>query len=366
MRDWRISSGVALGLMLAALLAIARNQEAAGSGLLSDCDGGIRELVIHYESGSAGVVETAYRQFLGALPEQVTVYVVCPDREAFEDLRSRMGRVACRLIPILTGHPMTTWSRDRWLAVAESYNGPTWLLSPGEEIAEAVWPERAGDRRVASDLADEMSDRIRWKPSALLFDGGDFVADDETAFVTPAVLARNLGTTVSSADGLKAVLSRLLKRRVVLLSQAPPHHAGMFMMPVGDKTVLVGDPSLVEPGDLPLRNPDFSRMTQRNFDAVADQVREAGYQVVRIPVAPDQDGRTYLTYLNVILDSRLGQRTVYLPVFRGAGSLNRRASRVWRKLGYSVVPVDCSDSYRHFGSLRCLVNVLSRKHFYFI
>jgi hypothetical protein len=356
---------VILGLLLTALLAVARNQPPAGSGLLSDCDGSIGELVIHYERGSAGVVETVYRQFLGALPKEVTVFVVCPDRAAFEDLRKRLGRVACRLTPVPTGHPQTAWSRDRWLAVADSIGGSTWLLTPRQEIAAAVWPERAGDALVASDLASLLSGRVRSRSSALLFDGGDFVADDEVVFVAPAVLGRNLGATVGSADDLRAVLARLLKRRVVLLSQAPPHHAGMFMMPVGDKTVLVGDPSLAASGDVPLQNPDFSRATQKKFDAVAEQVRTAGYQVVRVPVAPDKDGRTYLTYLNVILDQRGFSRTVYLPVFQGAESLNRQAANIWRKLGYSVVRVDCSDAYIHFGSLRCLVGVLSRNPYFF-
>ena len=75
---------------------------------------------------------------------------------------------------------------------------------------------------------------------------------------------------------------------------------------------------------------------------------------------PGLDGRTYLTYLNVILDERDGGRIVYMPIYGHAAAINAAAAEVWRQLGYLVRPVDCSTAYRHFGSLRCLVNVLSR------
>jgi len=85
-----------------------------------------------------------------------------------------------------------------------------------------------------------------------------------------------------------------------------------------------------------------------------------GYRVVRIPIVPGHDGRTYVTYLNAILDRRGGRRMVYMPVFSGAGPLNRAAAEVWTGLGYEVRSVDCDACYPHFGSLRCLVNVLRR------
>ena len=82
--------------------------------------------------------------------------------------------------------------------------------------------------------------------------------------------------------------------------------------------------------------------------------------MVRIPVVPGSDGRTYLTYVNVILDCRDGNRIVYMPVYDGVEELNRAAAEVWAGAGYEVRRVNCTTCYRHFGSLRCLVNVLSR------
>ena len=178
---------------------------------------------------------------------------------------------------------------------------------------------------------------------------------------------RNVGSVVNSAADLERTLCALLKRRVVLLADAPPHHAGMFMMTAGNRTVVVGDPEMgqalfengAEARSL-IQEPDFSEDTRRQFQAVADACAREGYRVVRIPIVPGADGRTCLTYLNVVIDMREGGPVVYMPVYRGATALNAAAEQVWRDLGFGVRCADCTETYRRFGSLRCLVNVLRR------
>jgi hypothetical protein len=369
--DPRLRIGVLIGLGLAVLCAAWRGAVPVGADLampthgavLSDCTGSLRTLVIHYVPEAHELVGTAYAQFLSALPADVTVQVVCPDEKAFEVFRESMGKLSCRLVAVPVGHTMTCWSRDRWLALEPAAQGPTLLLAPREEAGADVWPRRAGDARVAGDLAAASDGAVEMHRSCLAFDGGDFVADSETVFVTPAVARRNVGAWVASEQQLQRDLSEMLHRRVVLLTQAPPHHAGMFMMTVGNRTVLVGDPSLAREHaeGLPLAGPDFSDETQRLFDAVAEHCAGAGYRVVRIPTVPDRDGRTWLTWLNVIIDERDGRRTVYMPTFTGVEALSDAAESVWRELGYEVRRIDCTATYRYFGSLRCLVNVLRRR-----
>jgi hypothetical protein len=349
----------------AALVAVERPSPRHDHGpVLSDCDGAVGELVIQYVAEAADIAALPYREFLGALPADVTVHVVCPDEDAFEDLRRRVGATDCRLHAVFTGHAQTCWSRDRWLALAPNgEDGRTVLLHPREETAAAIWPQRRGDAQIAGDLAAALT-HVASVQSPIAFDGGDFVADSRTVFVTPDVAARNLGGAVRSLDDLRRHLADRLRRRVVLLDEAPPHHAGMFMMLVGNRTALVGDPSLAWPlidDACPLDDTDTSAATQRRFDAVAERCAAEGYRVIRIPVVPACDGRTYLSYVNVILDVRAGRRTVYMPVYQGADALNRAAAAVWHTLGYAVRTVDCSSTFRHYGSLRCLVNTLRRQ-----
>ncbi len=377
-------SGVLLGLGLAGLVLLCSGPGgrstppigACAGPALSDCEGDIRELVIQYVPDAGPVVQTALRAFLADLPDSVIVTVVCPDRAAYDDFISRIGSPSCVIRPVLADHQMTFWSRDRWLALSPIRPGqPTTLLLPHGESGAEIWAGRAGDRRVGLDIAAASDGDVRAERDALYFDGGDFVADEHSVFVTPRVFRRNFQRTVAGVEQLVAMLTGTLKRNVVLLENAPEHHAGMFMMTVGSRTVIVGDPALAKrhleragPGEAasletlmaPGRGFDSTGETQLLFDAVAEQCRRSGYHVMRIPVLPGRDGRTYLTYLNVIIDCRDGERVVYMPVFRGAESLNRAAEEVWRAAGYTVRQVDCTDVYVHGGSLRCLVSVLGR------
>jgi len=361
--DARVRIGLILGVAVALVAAAPGDSRPALPGtLLADCEGSLEEIVIQYLPAAAPVVERAYRDFLGDLPAGVTVHVVCPDETALVDLTRRVGPLACRLRAVPVHRPMTPWSRDRWLALAPGRDGwPTTLLSPLAERGEEVWPEREGDRRAGDDLSATLGGRVLSRRAGIDFDGGDFAADAETIFVTPEVARRNPG--VDRAE-LTARLETALGRRVVLFADAPDYHAGMFLMPVGDRTVLVGDPSLAHPlcsGDLQMPcGADFSAKTRARFDAVAEQCADAGYRVVRFPVVPGRDMRTWLTGLNAILEARGGRRVVWMPVYRHVPALNDAARRVWEGVGYEVRPVDCTETYRHAGSLRCLVNVLRR------
>ena len=76
---------------------------------------------------------------------------------------------------------------------------------------------------------------------------------------------------------------------------------------------------------------------------------------------PGSDGRTFLTYVNSILDERDGRRIAYLPSYSFADHLNRAATAVWTELRYEVRSVNCDGCARYFGTLHCLVNVLQRE-----
>lgn len=370
----RLRLGVALGLVFGGMLVLWAGQRAEPGSrvaslphgrLLSDCEGTLKDLVVHYTPQGAQIVEGAYRDFLRSLPADVTVRVVCPDLSAFHDLLGRVGTTRCDLQPVAVGHPITCWSRDRWLAFEPTReSSPAVLITPAVEDGAEAWGARAGDHRTAADLAAALLETIATMRGDLSFDGGDFVADGRTVFVTPRVLPRNLGRSVADRAELTARLSEITGLRVVLLAEAPPHHAGMFMMCAGEGRVLVGDPSLARSQAREVAamiEADWSDETQALFDAVAGQCKSEGYRVVRMPVVPGCDGRTWLTWLNVIIDQRPAGRAVYMPVFDGVDTLNEAAAATWRDLGYRVVPVDCTGTYRHFGSLRCLVNVARRR-----
>ncbi len=161
---FRVLLGVALGLAVAfAILAFYRRGPAvAATGpLVSECDGALRRVVIHYAGDGDEVVLPTYRDFLRQLPKDVDVRVVCPSAAAFDALTRQVGPTECRLTRVGVDHPITSWSRDRWLALGPAHGGPTTLLCPRAEDGAAVWPRRAGDQRVADDLAAALAPDVR-------------------------------------------------------------------------------------------------------------------------------------------------------------------------------------------------------------
>jgi agmatine/peptidylarginine deiminase len=365
--------GAALGA-IAALLVIGsasrfRQSAPVAGPMLGEHGGAIRSVVMQYTKGSSLVWPT-YRQFLQYQPASVTVYMVCPGAEDFSEIHRQLSDVKCPFVPVYTGHEITTWARDRWVALSPLARGDAiTLLAPKGELQEEIWPARAGDSHVAEDLARALGPAVRARRSALYFDGGDILADGRFAFVTAAVLRRNLQHTVTERQELIERLQHDLGREVVLMDDAPDHHAGMYMMAVGDGRMLVGDPSLGLPllaGDSPSLaamegGPDFSPQTQARFDAVAKLAAEHGYRVIRIPTVPARDGKRYLTYVNVIMDVRDGRPIVYMPIYEDQPRLNAAAQAVWESLGYQVLPVDCTSVWPQGGTLHCLVNVMERE-----
>lgn len=371
--------GVLIGLAVAAavLVFVERGKKPPprwpeAGPLLSDCDGQMRELVIQYTARSAKIAAPTYAAFLPLLPADVTVRVVCPARSDYDDLMKRVGEVKCRTLPVCTGHPMTCWSRDRWLALSPlEPGGPATLLCPAAEDAQEAWQEREGDARVAGDLAKAFPKQIKSFRSRLLFDGGDFVCDSETAFVNPSVIQRNIPSVVRNEKELVDELAQLLKRKIVLLRKAPRHHTEMFMTLLPGKLALVGDPyegvrlahQRQETLDLMSETagePDESEAIQKSFDTVALACSEAGYRVVRLPLLAGRGSRAWMSYANVVVDNRDGKTIVYMPVYTGAEVLNETAEEIWRECGVEVRRVDCTSAFASFGSLHCLVSIMAR------
>jgi hypothetical protein len=291
--------GIVIGLA-AAIAALSRTNGRAESGprtgpMISECDGRIRAIVIQYVKG-ADFAAGIYRQFVSALPADVRIYVACPGPADLDELRQAMGSAAGRLQPVFTGHEMTAWSRDRWIAMGplDGHGGVT-LAAPWAEAGADIWPQRRGDQLVAGDLARQLAPAVRLEQTGLYFDGGDLLADSQNVFITPGMIRRNLQKTAHTPDELCRMIESVTHRHAILLDDAPDHHAGMFMMAAGDGRVVVGDPSLaralLNPIDLP-GGADFSAETQRRFDSVATAASEAGYRVTRIPCVPSADGKT--------------------------------------------------------------------------
>jgi hypothetical protein len=370
--------GAAIGIAAAMLLLGYMNARASAPRpvMFPDSGGRVRGAVMQYSRGNDAVVPV-FQQYLSCQDSDLTVYMVCPEAADFAEISTRLPACRARLVPVYTHHPITAWSRDRWVALEPLTPGKSiTLLAPKGEQGADVWPQRAGDAHVAEDLARALPEIFAARRSPLFFDGGDFLADGNYVFATRALLDRNLQHTVTARENLVEAISRDLQLTPVVMDNSPNHHAGMFMMSAGPdpqdparRVMVVADPSLGKqyytPGpefDAALTGgPGFATEMQRQFDNVADLCRQKNYRVVRIPVVPALQGKMYLTYVNVILDrTPAGKPLVYMSSYSGQEKLNTAAAAVWQSLGYEVRPIDCTSVWQAGGTLHCLVNVFQR------
>ena len=175
----------------------------------------------------------------------------------------------------------------------------------------------------------------------------------------------------------------------------PAFHIDMAVTPIGDKKFLVGDPKLaieafqalspeerakvnqemIKAGTLKEGDDLIGRLCevnggadyQSNYDRVATELKEAGFEVERIPSMIGL--RTtwslpYLTYNNCMMeiyDNDKGQtvKNVYLPQY-GCQPLDDWSRRVYQENGYTVVPLQMSAVSKLEGAIRCSCYALER------
>ncbi len=334
-----IAKGILAAVALHALVAWVR-PEARTAPALDEGAGRVREVLLHY-SPEAGFVRRTYAEFLAWLPRDVKVYVAVEKAEHAAEFTREFGREA---VPVVVGRPITTWSRDRFVATADGG-----VVVPCEAHPGA--PERRNDALAPIALAGLEGRELRRAP--FRFDGGDFLATDGRLIASCVWARRNPERTVPE---LVSAAERLFRQPVVYLPEAPEHHVGMAIAPVGGNHILVGDArwgARLCPDD---PDADRSEETAGLFDACAATLAEAGFRVDRIPVLPTKTPFVWMTYTNGIHENGV----VYLPTY-GRSELDTAAADVYRALGYEVRPVDASAVYVNGGTLHCLVHVTRRE-----
>src|SRR4051812_24478271 len=116
--SWTKGLGAAIGVVAALLVLEARSKPLPPRNdvvMIPECGGALREIVVQYVAGDT-IAMPIYRQFLPQLGAGCHVHVICPDQAAFQEFTVKLGAVPCTLSPIVSGHEMTVWTRDRWIA----------------------------------------------------------------------------------------------------------------------------------------------------------------------------------------------------------------------------------------------------------
>lgn len=334
-----LQAALAAAAVHLAVSAFRGDGRAPAAALLDEHAGRIRAVEVQF-APSAEFVRETYLQFFRQLPGDVKIFVAVERPEHFDLFTKLTGRAAT---PVVTGRPITTWARDRFVTAADGA-----IVVPPE--ARAAGPERANDRLVPFALARALGVPVR--VAHFRFDGGDFTRAYGRVFCTSSWLARNPELTL---DQLLPMAESLFGEPVVFLPGAPDHHVGMAFAPVGHDTFVVGDArkgAALAPAGLDV---DAGEATAGKFDAVAEGLERNGFRVVRVPVVVTKRDFVWMTFTNGVFS----EKTVYLPVY-GEAALDEAGIAAFRALGFDVKPVNVAGTYGHGGTLHCLVHVLKR------
>jgi len=331
-----------------------------------DASGRLRRIAIHYVPAMDGRAMPVWRDLFAELPGDVEVEVAVTRREDFDRFLGALRSAAIghqgRFRAVVVGRPLTTWSRDR-MAALDGPSGGGVLVPPRVPSASAG---RAGDGEAPLAFAREVY-HAPPRFAELVFEGGDLAASERYLFADANLIGKNLGRGDATRGYLKSALERTFSQEVVWLGDAqgeiPEHHIMMYMVPLDDRAVLVGDVRLGRQ----LGGPDLDGLEvdpdedlhAASFDRAAALLAARGFRVVRAPVVVLAGAGSYVTYTNALFDRDAAGPVVYLPTY-ALPALDGAATRLYQSLGYRVVPIDVSTIYQLNGSLGCLVNVMAR------
>ncbi len=341
---------------------------------VADAQGRLEHLVLHADPGAFDDVEHTYRDLLQALPDaRISVAVRAP--EDFDAFRARFPDPRPeRFAPVVIGHPITTWSRDRYTLTRRADGRDTLLVPPQ---SPAPHPSRANDWLVPFELARQARPGAEVHILPFDFDGGDLIIGPRLAFADANLLRKN-PARFSSPGGVADALRDVLGRDVLVLGERPEdvphHHIGMYLTPLPSGAVAVGSPALAlellggEEGEAfadlrrrleeeGLPAPDLSDATRARFDGPAAQLERAGIRVVRLPLLPLEDQVTFITYNNGVTRAADDRATFLMPSY-GVPALDQAAAGILQREGLHVAPIRVWSIFRYHGSVRCLVNVL--------
>jgi hypothetical protein len=361
-----IVAGLAISFAVLSIVAAARGAPRARARLVAeDPSAPLARIAIHYAPQSDAVALGVWKQLFGALPARVEVEVEVANAHDFDRLLTALAAARVphleRFHPVVVGAPITTWSRDRYAAlVTDSGRGA--ILAPPR--VETPFVPRAGDARSPSAISLALYHR---EPAIadIVFEGGDLAATPRFVFADANLAARNVGRRAADRESIERELHRRFDQELVWLGDevgdVPRHHIMMYMVPLDDRTIAVGDVragvALLGRDELALDDVDVQAA---RFDRAAALLAARGFTVVRVPVVVLKGGGSFVTYTNALFDRGAdGHRIVYLPTY-SRPALDAAAALFYRARGFEVHPIDVTPIYGLNGSLGCLVNVLAR------
>jgi len=227
----------------------------------------------------------------------------------------------------------TVWIRDY---------GPRFIFEDGNR---AIIDHTYNRPRPNDNLLNDYISTLWGEPQydiPLTHGGGNFhLLSNGDAFMSDLILTENPGLSEQDVKDLYAEYQNL---DLTIYPGFPTsfdstQHIDMWMLPVGDDKVIIGQYSV-----------GAGQPYTITEDAVTD-LEARGYTVYRTPGW--NSGGTHYTYTNAVIVNDL----VFVPTFSGYSSENAEAQAVFADAmpGQTIIPVDCSTIIHAAGAMHCIV-----------
>ena len=345
---------------------------------------------------------------VNALPSEVHVLVLVNDRLSFSH---HSGSQKMTFVEVPAEAKISIWPQDPFLVTTG--NEGTQLITPKQF-------DRGDDNEMAKCLASELA--LPVTESRYLFEGGNIVCGSGVALIGQDTVHQNMLELNETEEEIVNGFEALLGMPLCIVGKWPQAvgHIDLIVTPIGEGHFMVADPRYgaeviaAELEHHPLKISDFERECESDFfgastiesvvdangqtimrprvsgstaeviehslkiaeqlDLIAKQLSDQGFQITRVPALVPPSGFNseagdsnlernfpFLTYNNVLIETRSGQKIVYLPQY-GLDILDQHAVNIWSGLGFTVIPVNgVTTSAMYGGSLRCCTKVLLRE-----
>ena len=364
--------------MLLIVWSLAASSACADDGrVLPDCNGTIAEVTLHYLYEELDRLAPTYQDLMLALPPDVDLRVLCPSDVAVADFVEQWSADASaggRVVNVINvDRDITLWSRDRYVA---RYDVTT--THPASLVVSLDRVDYDEDKRNEWAIAHTLAGAgiVPGVIESMLFvEGGNIVSNQSAVFVGINTLKDSVRTD-HDEPLLRRGLERELGGKLVMIRDhaglVPTSHIDMYITPITDELLLVGDVSLAEStlkaaeddrydSVWPAERSEEMDALRLRYDSIARGLESSGYRIKRLPLVPDPDDEWLITYNNALIEHRDGRAIVYMPTY-DVPALDRAAARLYRGLGFDVRPINVADLYELGGAVRCIANVTRRSN----